>query len=206
VLDLFCSAGGATKGYQVAGHHVTGVDIARQPNYCGDAFVQADAIGYAKQHGHEYDLIHASPPCQAYSNLNHYNHIEYPDLIAPTRSALVGTGVPYVIENIPRAPLVGAVMLCGQMFGLRLYRHRNFESGNGIVLRPPRHPAHVALCTRNSYLPTPDRPYMTITGGKHSAAWQRTAAHYLGVPWMRTIAEVCEAIPPAYTYWIARQL
>lgn len=96
--------------------------------------------------------------------------------------------------------------LCGQMFGLRVYRHRNFETGNGITLVQPYHPNHVALCTRNSYLPTSERPFMTITGGKHSEAWQRVATYYMGVPWMKTIAEVCESIPPAYTYWIARQI
>lgn len=206
MLDLFCGAGGATKGYQLAGWHVTGVDIAPQPRYCGDVFVQMDALEYVTSHGHEYDVIHASPPCQAYSILNYYNHVDYPDLIEPTRAALTATGVPYVIENVPTAPLRKPVMLCGQMFGLRIYRHRHFETGNGAKLPQPGHSKHVALCTRNSYLPTPERPYMTITGGKHSHAWQRAAANYMGVPWMTTIAEVCESIPPAYTYWIATRL
>lgn len=206
LLDLCCGAGGATYGYQQAGWDVTGVDIAPQPNYCGNRFVQADAIEYVREHGHEYDLIHASPPCQAYSRLNAYNQLDYPDLVEPMREALVSIGVPYVMENVPTAPLVNPTMLCGQMFGLRVYRHRHFETGNGITLRQPEHPPHVALCTRNSYLPTSERPYMTITGGKHSAIWQRVAAYYMGVPWMQTITEVCEAIPPLYTYWIARQL
>lgn len=204
VLDLCCCAGGATRGYQDAGFHVTGVDIEKQPNYCGDMFVRADAIEYVYTHGHRFDFIHASPPCQAYTPLNAYNKLDYPDLVAPMRAALLSTGRPFVIENVPQAPLKDAITLCGPMFGLRVYRHRAFEPSPHFALTAPPHPAHVARCARNGYPPTAERPFMTITGGRHSEAWRQTAAKVMGVPWTRTIREVCEAIPPAYTYHVAR--
>lgn len=205
-LDLFCCAGGAGYGYHMAGFQVTGVDISPQPNY-PFPFVQGDALAYLADHGAEFDLIHASPPCQAYSPLNAYNHKVYPDLISPIRPLLQATGRPYVIENVEaaRPELLDPVMLCGPMFGLRMYRHRLFETGNGLVLPQLEHPEHVALCSRNGYVPTPARPFMTITGGKHSRAWLEAAKVAMGMPWVRTIREVCEAIPPAYTEFIGGQ-
>jgi DNA (cytosine-5)-methyltransferase 1 len=90
------------------------------------------------------------------------------------------------------------------MFGLRLYRHRGFESN--LKLTAPKHPNHTARCARNGYLPSPDQPYMTITGGKHSKAWQLKACEYMGTPWMRTIRDVCESVPPLFTKHIGAQL
>ncbi|MFJ8742398.1 class I SAM-dependent methyltransferase [Embleya sp. NPDC127516] len=211
VLDLYCCGGGAARGYQLAGCHVTGVDIAPQPRYRGDVFVRADAIEYVLEHGHRFDFVHASPPCQKHTTLNAYNHITtYPDLIAPTRDALTAVGRPWVIENVPQAPLLDPTILCGAMFGLRLYRHRAFETGPDWALRAPEHPAHVARCVRNGYLPTPERPFMSIHGGRHSRAWQHAACDAMRTPWLkatgdipRAIREVSEAIPPAYTHWIA---
>lgn len=205
VLDTYCGDGGASRGYQLAGAYVVGVDIKPHPNHCGDDFYQGDAVSFIRKHGHKFDFVHTSPPCQAYSNLNAYNHKDYPELIVPTREALKSTGVPYVIENVEAAKgeLINPVMLCGPMFGLKVYRHRMFETN--WALSQPEHPKHVALCARNGYLPTPDRPFMTITGGKHSRAWQRRASEYMGVPWMRDVRAVCEAIPPAYTQYVAEQ-
>jgi hypothetical protein len=130
LLDLFCGASGAARGYQLAGSHVTGVDLAEQPRYAGDAFIRGDALDYVAAHGREYDAIHASPPCQAYTALRrlHGEHRDYPDLVAATRDALRATGRPYVIENVPGAPLLEPAMLCGSMFGLLVRRHRLFES------------------------------------------------------------------------------
>src|SRR5271166_446067 len=200
VVDLFCGAGGASKGYANAGFTVTGVDIEPQSNYPYD-FIQADALTFDVS---GYDIIHASPPCQAYSNLNAYNHQEYPDLIHPIREILRSSGKPYVIENVTQAPLIEPVILCGVMFDLRLYRHRGFESN--LDLKEPAHYAHDWLCSRNGYLPTVERPFMSIHGGKHSIPWLWKACEYMGTPWMRTIREVCESIPPAYTHEIGRQL
>lgn len=111
LLDLFCKAGGAARGYMNAGFHVTGVDIVNQPRYGGDVFIQGDALEYVAAHGSSFDVIHASPPCQAHSDLQKQSKINYVDLIAPTRQILLGLGVPYVIENVEGAPLHDPVMM-----------------------------------------------------------------------------------------------
>lgn len=199
LLDAFCGAGGAGWGYHLAGWRVFGVDHVEQPHY-PFPFYQGCALAFITEHGHQFSAIHASPPCQAYSNLNAYNGHTYPDLVAPTRTRLVSTGLPWIIENVPTAPLINPTQRCGCMYGLRLYRSRDFESSFLIPDRAPDHRQnHTALCVRNGYLPTITRPYMSIHGGKHSRAWQVKACEYMGVPWMTTIREVCEAIPPAYT-------
>ncbi|MEU3426622.1 SAM-dependent methyltransferase [Streptomyces gardneri] len=215
VLDLYCHRGGMAMGYYLAGYDVVGVDIdpAVEDAY-PFPFVHGDAIEYLLAHGHEYDLIHGSPPCQAYTPLNAYNHKTYPDLIAPTRDAMLTVGRPYVIENVEaaRPEMRDPIMLCGPMFDLRMYRHRLFETSFPITA--PAHPEHTAICTRNGYLPTPERPFMTITGGRHSRAWQNAAADAMGMPWLKVppggdipagIRGVCEAIPPAYAQWIGEQ-
>ncbi|WP_406078187.1 SAM-dependent methyltransferase [[Kitasatospora] papulosa] len=213
VLDTFSCSGGMAMGFHLAGYDVTGVDINPQPHY-PFTFIQGDAIEYIRAHGHEYDLIHGSPPCQDYSNLNAYNQKAYPRLIAPTRAAMIATGRPYVIENVEIAgpELIDPITLCGPMFGLNVYRHRVFETN--WPLTAPAHPKHVARCTRNGYLPTPQKPFMSIHGGRHSRAWQNAAADAMQMPWIKVpaggdiplgIREVCEAIPPAYSHWIGDQ-
>jgi DNA (cytosine-5)-methyltransferase 1 len=210
ILDAFSCEGGAGMGYYLAGFDVTGVDIDPQPRY-PFKFIQSDAISFIKEHGHEFDAIHTSPPCQHHSNLNAYNHHEYPDLIDETRDALIACGKPWVIENVPRAPLRNPTILCGQAFGLLLYRERKFESS--FIIPMISCGPHIELCTRNGYLPTPARPYMSIHGGKHSRAWQHKACEVMGVPWMAAtnniplgIRKVCEAIPPAYTEYVGKYL
>ena len=138
LLNLFCGAGGATRGYQLAGFHVTGVDIDPQPNYCGDEFHQADAMAWPLD---GYNAIHASPPCQHYSAGKHMwkgrlPDDRHPDLVDATRERLRGAGVPYVIENVVGAPLTNYVVLCGDMFGLGVKRHRLFET-SFMVWNPP---------------------------------------------------------------------
>jgi len=213
VLDTYSCAGGMAMGYYLAGFDVVGVDIEAQPDYPFEHHV-GDAVQFIRDHGAEFDLIHGSPPCQAYTPLNAYNHKVYPDLIAPTREAMLAIGRPYVIENVEAAaPELGApTLLCGPMFNLRVYRHRLFETNWNLVA--PAHPTHTAICTRNGYLPTPEKPFMTITGGRHSRAWQNAACDAMSMPWIkvpaggdikRGIREVCEAIPPAYAQWIGEQ-
>src|SRR5690349_13847200 len=100
LLDGCCKAGGTTRGYQLAGFHVTGVDIEPQPRCVADEFIQADIMDYLAAHGHEYDFIAVSPPCQEYSNTRTMHDNTYPKLIAPIRELLIATGKPYVIENV----------------------------------------------------------------------------------------------------------
>src|SRR6266851_7296325 len=138
-LDLFCGAGGTTKGLQRAGFHVTGVDIKRQPRYCGDAFVQADALRPPFDLS-RFDFIWASPPCQAFSASTISHRLlgkEYPDLIAPVRLMLAESGAVTVIENVVGAPIRPDIRLDGTMFeGLRVVRERWFEC-SFYALRPP---------------------------------------------------------------------
>jgi len=208
VLDLFAGGGGAGAGYQRAGFATVGVDWVEQPRYPGPCLV-ADVMELGvtgvQELAHRWGAvaIAASPPCQAYSPLNAYNKKTYPDLVGPVRDILEAVGMPFVIENVVQAPLIRPTILCGSMFGLRVYRHRGFETSFPSI--EPEHPAHQARCARNGYLPEPDQ-YMTISGGKHSRVWRLRAAEVMGVPWMTTIREVCESIPPRYTEFIGAQL
>jgi len=148
LLDVFSGAGGAAAGYRRAGFCVLGVDHKLQPRYTphgGCRFVLGDALEYVAAHGREFDAIHASPPCQAFTALKTmWNKREHDDLVEPTRCLLQGTGLPWVIENVPGAPLSrGALMLCGTMFSLgttdgraELRRHRYFELSEPATLTP----------------------------------------------------------------------
>jgi DNA (cytosine-5)-methyltransferase 1 len=199
LLDLFCGAGGAAMGYSRAGFEVVGVDIKPQPHYPFE-FHQADALEYVAEHGREFDAIHASPPCQAYAITNNIwkKRDAYPMLIEPTRDLLVASGLPYVIENVPGAPLIDPVILCGDMFGLRVIRHRLFESSVFML-----HPVHVKHTARASYGRTPKNgEHFTISGHFGDVAGGRKA---MGIDWM-TRDELAQAIPPAYTEWIGAQL
>lgn len=203
LLDLFCKAGGCTKGYQRAGFYVVGVDIEPQPRYCGDEFVQADALEYVRKYGHEFDAIHASPPCQAYSVTSNMPWVgEYPQLIEPVRELLQETGKPYVIENVVGAPLDG-ITLCGTMFGLKLFRHRIFET-SWFMLGIP-HAPHTEQIGRNGFVCMAghgDSGRGRIPADHRSVqAWKRAA----GIDWM-TRDELAEAIPPAYTEYIGSYL
>jgi DNA (cytosine-5)-methyltransferase 1 len=135
LYDVFSGAGGAAKGYQRAGFRVVGIDSKPQPRYCGDGFICMDAFEFFDhvQRGDypQPDAWHCSPPCQGYSRMRHLPWLkdkQYPMMIEATRAALQATGKPYIIENVEGAPLENAVMLCGTMFGLKVYRHRLFET------------------------------------------------------------------------------
>lgn len=135
LLDLFCGAGGAAMGYHRAGFEVVGVDLKPQKHYPFE-FHQADALEFLAEHGREFDVIHASPPCQAHTSLKNLHDKDYPELIEPTRRLLEKTGLPYIIENVVGAPLRNPILLCGSSFGLRVRRHRLFES-NWFLIAPP---------------------------------------------------------------------
>lgn len=202
ILDAFCCQGGAGKGYADAGFDVTGVDIDPQPRY-PYRFVQADAIAFILEHGAEFDFIHASPPCQHYTKARNLRKNNHPDLIGPTRAVLKATGRPWVIENVEDAAdwLNNPVRLCGAAFGLRTYRHRLFETGNGFLLPEPMHPEHSWPLVKMGRPPVPG--HFNHYVGHFSGADQ--AREDLGTPWM-TKEGMRECIPPAYTRYVGQHL
>ncbi|MEV7814288.1 DNA methylase [Streptomyces flaveolus] len=214
VLAAFSGVGGDTFGYQAAGFHVTGVDRQPMERYCGDEFYWGDAIEFIRRYGSEFDLIHAGPPCQydctlsAGTNAAYRNR--YPNLLGPTRQALESTGRPYVIEQPPgRASrrMRKDLTLCGEMFGLRVIRHRNFELG-GWTAEKPKHKPHRGLTIgyRHGRRVTEEEGrYFQVYGeggGKGTVAqWQDA----MGIHWTSVRKEIAEAIPPAYAEYIGRQ-
>lgn len=210
LLDAFCCAGGATKGYQRAGFRVLGVDINPQPNYCGDDFVQADAVQFIREHGHKFAARHASPPCQHDCTLTlgtNAGKFDHPDLLAGTRDALETAGGPYVIEQPPgRASKRMRVdlTLCGEMFGLEVIRHRNFEVSGFDVVAPEHlpHRGRVAGMRHGQWYTGPYFAVYGDGGGKGTVAeWQRA----MGIDWTDQRKEIAEAIPPKYAELIGRQ-
>ncbi|HZF42422.1 MAG TPA: DNA cytosine methyltransferase [Sphingomonadaceae bacterium] len=208
LLDLFCCAGGAGVGYERAGFEVVGVDIVDRPSY-PLRFLQADAMTLDPDFLSSFDAIHASPPCQSYSDLakRNGNAAEWPRLIEPVREMLVKSGRPYVMENVEGAPLLNPVVLCGTMFpGLRVLRHRLFEANFTIV--PPQHKKHPKVHTfdkRKSHFGKTNEwtDFVQVTGGGNCTL--AAAREAMGIDWM-TKGEINEAIPPAYTELIGRQL
>jgi DNA (cytosine-5)-methyltransferase 1 len=208
LLDLFCCAGGAGEGYSRAGFTVVGVDIAPQPNYPHE-FVRADALTLDPEFVASFDAIHASPPCQSYSDLakRNGNADAWPRLIDPVREMLGRSGRYYIIENVEGAPLLNPIMLCGTMFkGLRVLRHRLFET-NFPVLVPPhgRHPLCHTMDKRKSHYGKTDemRDFVSVNGGGNCSVV--AARDAMGIHWMKK-EELNEAIPPVYTQFIGEQL
>ncbi|GAA5046585.1 DNA (cytosine-5)-methyltransferase 1 [Thermocatellispora tengchongensis] len=206
VLDAFCGVGGATRGYQLAGFYVVGVDIRPQRRYCGDEFVRGDAVRFIRAHGHEFDFIHTSPPCQAHSTLTLGTNQgrTYQELIPVTRRELQRTGRPWVIENVPTAPIRRDLMLCGVMFPeLAVLRHRWFEFG-GIRVEQPAHPQHRGRVAGYRHGEWFEGPYVGVYGkggGKGPVSlWQQA----MGIDWTSARREIRQAIPPAYTELIGR--
>ncbi len=184
------------------------MDLKPQPRY-PFAFIEADALKLDPHFISTFDAIHASPPCQSYSDLakRNGNADSWPRLIDPVREMLLGSGRPYVIENVEGAPLVNPVMLCGTMFpGFRVIRHRLFES-NVPILAPPhgRHPiCHTFDKRKAQYGKTDEmRDFVSVNGGGNCSV--AAASDAMGIGWM-TKNELNESIPPAYTEFIGEQL
>ncbi|AZF98400.1 DNA methyltransferase [Mycobacterium phage BigPaolini] len=209
LLDLFCGAGGAGRGYQGAGFYVVGVDINPQPRYAGDEFHQGDALEFLDLHGDEFDVIHASPPCQSQTALtkgtNKSRACTYPNLIPQTRRMLARFDVPTVIENVQGSEVRRDLVLCGEMFGLGVIRHRYFELDRAGIPQPAHvpHRGRVAGYRHGKWY---DGPYFAVYGdggGKGTVAqWQQA----MGMDWTDVRKEIAEAIPPAYTRFIGEHL
>jgi site-specific DNA-cytosine methylase len=203
LLDLCCGAGGATKGYQRAGWHVTGVDLHPQPNYCGDEFVQDDALAFLARHGRGFDAIHTSFPCQASSALTKGNRRRsgwtdtHRDMNPAGRALLDWIGRPYVMENVQGSILRRDLTLCGEMFGLGVIRHRYFELGGWTMPQPAHRPhrGRVAGMRHGQWFTGPYFQVYGDGGGKGTVAqWQQA----MGIDWTDVRREIAEAIPPAY--------
>jgi DNA (cytosine-5)-methyltransferase 1 len=218
LLDLFCGAGGAAMGYHRAGFEVTGVDIKPMPHY-PFTFIQGDALEYIAAHGSEFDAIHASPPCQGYSEATPMEHrSDTPKLIPEVRELLNRIGKPYAIENVEgaRSELGNSVMLCGTMFNLPIWRHRYFETWPAWFMSPAtcahiHRPitVHSGSHTRQTW-----EPVLCTGGGDGKRSCRKllrpresvdVIRWAMGIDWM-TQGELSQAIPPAYTQWIGAQL
>ncbi len=200
LLDLFCGAGGAAMGYHRAGFEVIGVDNKPQPHYPFE-FHQADALTFPLE---GFDAYHASPPCQAWSVMQNTNHMrkDHPELIVPTRELLKHTRKPFVIENVPGSPLIKPIILCGLSFGLRVLRHRLFESNVSMFKVPHvKHPRQAKVRGRmpDGYLDS--LSYIGFTTGSSKRAFRDAMC----CGWM-TPDEGRQAIPPAYTEYIGKYL
>lgn len=206
LLDLFCGAGGSAMGYHRAGFDVSGVDIVPQKRF-PFTFVQGDALEYLAKHGKEFDAIHASPPCQAYSvNMRHLSG-PAPMLIEPCRQLLAETGKPWIIENVEGAPLETestlfgkhGVMLCGSQFGMNIWRHRLFETSFAVAT--PGSCRHGNAPLNPHRASSRDRMRLKFGRVDLEKIWRAE----IGVPWMSK-HEGRQAIPPAYTEYIGKQL
>jgi DNA (cytosine-5)-methyltransferase 1 len=203
ILDLFCCGGGASMGYHLAGFEVVGVDINPQPRYPFE-FVQSDAFEVLRKMHGDFDAIHASPPCQGYSNLTPASHKDnHERLIDRLRPTLEATGKPYIVENVggAREELINPVMLCGSMFGLRTQRHRFFET-NWPVL-PPCECDHSEIPLLVTTASKASRELRFRLGMKPKTVENAPLAY--GIDWMG-FAELKEAIPPKYTQYLGLQL
>jgi DNA (cytosine-5)-methyltransferase 1 len=201
-LDLFCGAGGVSMGLNRAGYEVFGVDIAPQPHY-PFAFAQADALRPPFDLS-RFDLIWASPPCQAHVSLRWmHNAKKHADLIPATRALLAGSGRPYVIENVPGAKTLGTgLVLCGSMFGLgaegaELRRHRHFETSFLVLTEPCKHRRGRVIGVYGGH----GRDRRRLVNTRDFSTEARREA--MGIDWM-TGNELSQAIPPAYAEFIGR--
>ena len=217
LIDLCSGAGACAVGYHRAGFDVVGVDVVAQPRY-PYAFVQGDALGVMDRllaggdvEGYrlgDVAAVAASPPCQAWAQATLSQRRAgkvYPDLLTPMRPRLEASGLLWVIENVPGAPLRPDYKLCGCMFGLelpgvgQLRRERWFEtSWHAAGFQMPHWHWGPAISIAGHGTPQWMR---AKTGHVGVAAWRQV----MQIGWM-TRQELTEAVPPAYTELVGRTL
>ncbi len=206
LLDLYCGGGGAAMGYHRAGFEIVGIDLEPQKDYPFE-FYKGDALSWPLE---GFDIVHASPPCQRFSaaGIIHRKRGKiYPDCLTPTRARLREWGGPYIIENVPGAPMQPyTIVLCGLMFGLKVFRHRIFECS--MFITAPNHPTH-----KGKYI---GEGYYSVAGhGGNWRNWGKTKRNVkkgsvaewsdaMGIDWLPR-SRLSQAIPPAYTEWIGKQ-
>jgi DNA (cytosine-5)-methyltransferase 1 len=215
LLDLYCGVGGASVGYAKAGFEVFGVDLKHGKRY-PFTYLRADVLDILRDENYidQFDVIHASPPCQTHSITKHLrnaqgNSTSKLDLIPETREALIASGKPYIIENVVGSPLIDPVQLCGSSFGLKVRRHRLFESNM---------PIKGSVCDHKNqgrpigvYGAMGDKPQgLDKATGKYVYGGQVAntideARMAMGIDWA-IWSELVEAIPPAYTEYLGVQL
>jgi len=205
LLDLFCGVGGASAGYAEAGFEVHGVDLKHGKRY-PFTYVRADVLDVLQDEEYiqQFDVIHASPPCQTHSITKHLRNAQGKstskiDLIPETRAALIASGKPYIIENVPGSPLIDPIQLCGSSFGLKVRRHRLFESNMPLV---------GSICD-HKLQGKPVGVYGSlndqIPGGGKTASTISEARQAMGMEWA-IWTELVEAIPPAFTKYLGDQI
>lgn len=211
LLDLYCKGGGASVGYQRAGFRVIGADLKPQPHYpfrfikadTRDVLADLEPNGWSPLLGERIAAVHASPPCQQFTRARHLRsaqggRTESLDLVDETRRRLRRTTLPYVIENVEGAPLYG-VTVCGSAVGLKVRRHRVFESNVFIPRMPCDHQAQGRPVGVYHVLND------AIPGGGTTAETLAEGQEAMGIDWLPW-DELKEAVPPAYTQFIGRVL
>jgi len=205
LLDLYCGVGGASAGYAAAGFEVHGVDLKHGKRY-PYTYLRADVLDVLQDDNfiQQFDVIHASPPCQTHSITKHLRNAQGKttnkiDLIPQTRAALIASGKPYIIENVPGSPLINPVQLCGSSFNLKVRRHRLFESnmpikGTGCNHKAQGRPVGV-YGSLNDQIPNGGKTAVTIAEARQA----------MGIDWA-IWTELVEAIPPVYTDYLGAQI